>query len=59
MINQIVTLELELCFPAYSLTWNLMKTMILTCASGLIFLHLLPLFLTSSFEPLDQYDIGG
>lgn len=36
MTNQIVTLELECYFLAYSLTWNLMETMILSCASGLI-----------------------
>lgn len=34
MINQIVTLELELYLLAYSLTWNLMETMILAYASG-------------------------
>lgn len=36
MINEVVTLELDLCFLAYSLTRNLMETTVLAFASGLI-----------------------
>lgn len=61
MINQVVTLELELDFLAYSLTWNVMETMMLTCARGLTCTSVSYLFflLESSFEPLDPDDLGG